>query len=159
MPKTLIFLHNRLYILSSHGKKVSALHGKCFSKDSLVTTFSLFLKASEVCIIFKKKCWLPNKSANKIFLHKTTYTPPLLWKKILRSPSQILLETSTFYHIFLIFIVDERFHISNKYQPSSNLAENQCFYTRNILSLLHFHKNRFSPSQAFFKTSSFYVIW
>ena len=35
-------------------------------KHSLFTAFSLFLKMSEVCNN-SSKCWLPNKSANKIF--------------------------------------------------------------------------------------------
>ena len=64
-------------------KKISSFC-KRFSKDSLFTTFSLFLKVSEVCNI-SNKCWLPNKSANKIFLHKTPYIPPSFQKKIVLS--------------------------------------------------------------------------
>ena len=66
---------------SSISKKNGALHHKCFLKHPLFTTFSLFLKVSEVCNV-SSKCWLPNKSANKIFLHKKPYTPPLFQKKI-----------------------------------------------------------------------------
>ena len=61
-------------------KKIDALHRKRFSKHPLFTTFSLFWKVSGVCNI-SNKCWLAHKSPNKIFLHKTTYTPPLFQKK------------------------------------------------------------------------------
>ena len=86
-----IFLHETLYIPPSFRKTIGALHRKSFSKHPLFTTFSLLLKVSEVCNI-SSKCGLSNKSAKKIFLHKTPYTPPLFQKK-----------TSTFYHIFRIF--------------------------------------------------------
>ena len=59
---------------------MGALRRKRFSKHSLLTIFSQFLKVSEVCNI-SSKYLLPNKPAKKIFLHKTPYTPPLLQKK------------------------------------------------------------------------------
>ena len=78
---------------------MGALRRKRFSKHSLLTIFSQFLKVSEVCNI-SSKCLLANKPAKKIFLHKTPYTPPLFQKKNLPSPSQNYFETSTFYPIF-----------------------------------------------------------
>ena len=131
--KTFIFLHKTLYIPSSFGKKNDDIHRKSFLKHPLCTTFSLFWKVSEVCNILNK-CWLPNKSVNKIFLNKTSYTPPLLQKhktlytppsfeKKMHSPSQILLETYTFHHILVVFTVDEACNISNKNQTPSNLAK------------------------------------
>ena len=75
-----IFLHETLYIPPSFRKTIGALHRKSFSKHPLFTTFSLLLKVSEVCNI-SSKCGLSNKSAKKIFLHKTPYTPPLFQKK------------------------------------------------------------------------------
>ena len=100
---------------------------------------------SEVCNIWSK-CWLPNKSANKIYLHKTHYTPPLLQIKMFCSLSQNLWETSTF--TFLVFLtVDEVCYILDKYQPPNNLAKHHYFYTRDFISLLHF-KYRFAHSIA-----------
>ena len=89
----------RDFISLLHFEKMGALRRKRFSKHSLLTIFSQFLKVSEVCNI-SSKCLLPNKPAKKIFLHKTPYTPPLFQKKKLRSPSQNCFETSTFYPIF-----------------------------------------------------------
>ena len=48
----------------SKKKKISALYRKRFSKHPLFTTFSIFLKVSEVCNI-SSKCWLPNKGLGK----------------------------------------------------------------------------------------------
>ena len=54
---------------SSISKKNGALHHKCFLKHPLFTTFSLFLKVSEVCNI-SSKCWLPNNSLKNYFYTK-----------------------------------------------------------------------------------------
>ena len=43
-----------------------------FLKQSFFSIFSLFLKVGEVCNN-SNKCWFPNRSVNKIFLHKTPY--------------------------------------------------------------------------------------
>ena len=112
IPK-LSYFYTRHFIYLHHLEKNDDIHRKSFLKHPLCTTFSLFWKVSEVCNILNK-CWLPNKSVNKIFLNKTPYTPPLLQKhktpytppsfeKKMRSPSQILLETYTFHHIFSSF--------------------------------------------------------
>ena len=61
-------------------KKVGNLHSKRSPKHPLFTTFSLFLTVNEVCNI-SNKYWLPNKSAKKILLHKTHYTPLSFQKK------------------------------------------------------------------------------
>ena len=58
----------------------------------------------------------------QLFLHKTPYTHPSFQKQ-LHFPSQKLVETSTFYHIFSIFTVDQVCNISNKYQTPSNWAK------------------------------------
>ena len=83
-------------------KKNCTLHRKRFWKHPLFTTFSPFLTGGEV-FNTSSKCWLPNESANKIFLRKTLYSPPLFQKNNLCSPLQMLLETSTFYDIFSNF--------------------------------------------------------
>ena len=62
-------------------KKNRRSPSQTFSKQPLFTTFSLFLTVSEVCNI-SNKCGLLNKSANKIFLDRTPYTPPSFQKKI-----------------------------------------------------------------------------
>ena len=49
-----MFLQKRLYIFPSFLKKVPTLHRKYFPKDSLFTTFPLFLKVSEVRNISNK---------------------------------------------------------------------------------------------------------
>ena len=66
------FAQETLY-LSIIWKIIGTLHRKSFLKHPLFATFSLFWKVSEVCII-SNKYWLSNKSANKIFLHKTPCT-------------------------------------------------------------------------------------
>ena len=75
-------------------KNDGALHCKDFQKHPLFTTLSLFSKLSEGCNI-SNKCLFPHKSANKIFLKKISYTPSSFEKR-LRSPWEMLLETSTF---------------------------------------------------------------
>ena len=149
-----IFTRETLYPSVSR-KKMNALHCKPFSKHSLFTNFSLFLKMSEVCNI-SSKCWLPNKVANKIFLRKTPYTPPLFHRKNCALHSGNLLKTSTFYHIFSSFDIVWGCYISYKYEPPNNLEKYQYFYTRDFVSLLHFEKNWRSPSPKFFETSTFY---
>ena len=99
------YFYTRHFISLRHFEKNGALHCKLFSKHPLFTTFSLFLKVSEVCNI-SSKCWLPNKSANKIFLQKTPYTPSFFYKNLL-SPSQNLLETFTFTTFLLVLAADE----------------------------------------------------
>ena len=79
--ETSLLLHKRLYIPLSFWEKIGALHRKRFTEHPLFTTFSLFLKVSDICNI-SSKCWLLNKSANTIFLHKAPYTLPLFQIKI-----------------------------------------------------------------------------
>ena len=76
-----IFLHKWLYIPLLLWEKIGTVHRKRFTEHPLFTTFSLFLKVSDICNI-SSKCWLLNKSANKIFLHKTPYNPLLIQKKL-----------------------------------------------------------------------------
>ena len=76
----------------------------------------------------------------QLFLHKTPYTHPSFQKK-LHFPSQKLVETFTFYHIFSIFTVDQVCNIPNKYRSPRNLTKYQYFFNRDIISLLHFEKN------------------
>ena len=52
----------------------------------------------------------------------------------------MLFEAPTFYHLFLVFTVDEVCYISNKYQPPNNLVKHQYVYTREFIFLLHFEK-------------------
>ena len=58
-----------------------------------------------------------------MFLQKTLYTPPIFQNKRFCSPSQKLLEDPLFNIFLLVYIVDVVYNISNKYQPSSNLAK------------------------------------
>ena len=57
-------------------EKLALFIAKRFLKYLLFTTYSLFMRVSEVCNT-SNKCWLPNKSTIKIFLHKTPHNPPL----------------------------------------------------------------------------------
>ena len=54
-------------------KKMAVSITNVFRNNHFFPIFSLFLKVGEVCNI-SNKCWFPNKSVNKIFLHKTPYT-------------------------------------------------------------------------------------
>ena len=101
LAKHLYFYTRDFISLYNFGKKLEALHRKTFSEHPLFSTFSLFLKVDEVCNV-SSNCWLPNKPANKIFLYKAPYTPPLFQKNFCSS-SQMLLKTSTFYYIFTSF--------------------------------------------------------
>ena len=60
------------FVSKKQKKKWNGLHRNFFLKQSFFSIFSLFLKVGEVCNI-SNKCWFLNKSANKIFLHKTPY--------------------------------------------------------------------------------------
>ena len=53
-------------------KKTVVSIANLFRNNHFFPIFSLFLKVGEVCNI-SNKCWFLNKSANKIFLHKTPY--------------------------------------------------------------------------------------
>ena len=121
------------------GKKIALSIANVFRNIHFFTTFSSFLTVSEVCNT-SSKCWLSNKSANKIFLYKIHYTLPSFPKNNLCSPLQMLLETSNFYHIFTSFSEWMSCYISNKYQPPNNLAKYQYFYTKGFISILHFEK-------------------
>ena len=63
-----------------HFKKKLALPIANVLKHPLFTTFSLFLKMSEVCNI-SSKCGMPNKSVTNMFLHKTFETNPSFQQK------------------------------------------------------------------------------
>ena len=66
------FIQEALYPSFISKKKWNGLHRKFLLIQSFFSIFSLFLKVGEVCNI-SNKCWFPNKSVNKIFLHKTPY--------------------------------------------------------------------------------------
>ena len=110
-----------------------------FSKDPIFTTFSVFLKVSEVCNI-SSKYWLPNKLANKTFLYKTPYAPPFFQIKMCALHRRIF-QKHLLFTTFLVFLtVDEVCYISNKYQPPYDLAKCQYFYTSGFISLFYFEK-------------------
>ena len=114
-----------------------------FPKHPLFTTFSLFLTVDEVCYN-PNKCWLPNISANKIFLHNTPYTPPLYQKKFTFSIEESLRNT-----LFpTVFTVDEVCYISNK-----------CWLPNKSANTLHsssiFKKFLHLPWQNLLETSTF----
>ena len=136
---TLIFLQKWLYFPNLSQKKFSSLHPKSFSKHPLFTTFPLFFTVTEVCNI-SNKCKLLNKSATKIFLHKTPDTVPLWHQKICALHCKIFEKHPLFATFLLVFTVDELCYISNKYQSPNNLRKYQYFYTGDFISLLHFEK-------------------
>ena len=76
-----------------HFEKYSTLH---FSKHSRFTRLSLFLIVTEMWYISNKH-WLLNKKIKNIFAQVT------LHPSFMPSLSCWFLETSTFYHIFIIF--------------------------------------------------------
>ena len=117
-----------------------------FRNIHILSLFSLFLKVSDIYNI-SSKCWLPNKSANKIFLHKTPYTPFLFQVKICVLHRRIFQKHPLFITFLVFLTVDEVCYISDKYQPPNNLAKHQYFYTRDFISLPHF-KYRFALSIA-----------
>ena len=63
----------------------------------------------------------------------------MAWKN-LRSPLQNLLKTPTFHPIYNNFTVVEVCNITNKNHSLSNLAKYHYFYTRDLISFLHFGK-------------------
>ena len=96
-----IFLHKKMYP-SIISEKIGALHRNRFSKHTLFTTFSPFLKVSEFVIIQLNADFLINQPIKYFCTRHLTIV--LYFKKTLRSPSQMLLESSTFYYyIFTSF--------------------------------------------------------
>ena len=91
----------------------------------------------------------------QLFLQKTPYL--LLHLNNFCSPSQKLLETSTFYHIFNSFTVEEMYNISNKYQRRNNLTT--CLAQKTLYFSFISKLSWLSPSQKFFETSTFYHIF
>ena len=134
-----MFLHKTLYIPPSFRKKNWHSLSQFFLKQPRFTTFSLFLKVSEVLCQTSSKCWLPNKSADKNILTRDTLHASFISKKG-HSPSQMLLKTSTFHSIFTSF--------------HSGWAMKYYKYHSSISK-----KNWRSPSQEFFETSTFYPIF
>ena len=91
---------------------------KIVLKHPLFITFSLFLTVNEVCNI-SNKYWLSNKSAIKIFLHKTPDTAPWFQQKICVVQCRNFWKHPLFNTFLLFFTVDEVCNISNKYAPPS----------------------------------------
>ena len=134
-------------------EKLALFIAKRFLKYLLFTTYSLFMRVSEVCNT-SNKCWLPNKSTIKIFLHKTPHNPPLfpyfkkkkeniyiyiyiyisqetLYRSFIAQKLGALhrkrfLKDPLFTRFLLVFKVENVCYISNKYQPN-NLAKYQYF--------------------------------
>ena len=73
-------------------------------------------------------------------LKKILHTIPLLL-----SPSQNLLETSTFHHSLLASRMNEVCNITNKSRRNSNWAKYKYSYSRDPISFLHFEKKWRSP--------------
>ena len=105
-------------------------------KYSLFTKFSLFLKVSEVCNI-SNKCLFPSESANKIFLNKTSHTPPSFQNHFAVSIADAFRNIHLLPFFLLVFTVHQVGYISNKYQPPNN---NEYFYTRHLIPLIYFKK-------------------
>ena len=110
---------------------------------------------SEVCNTSSKR-WLPYKSTNKIFFDKTPCTS-LSFEKTKRSPSQNLLETFTFYHIFTIIKSEVCNSLSKCWLPNKPI--NKILKKRHLKSLLHLEKKLRSQSQNLLEVSTFYQIF
>ena len=84
------------------------------------------------------------ESAKKIFLHKTTYIPPLFQTKIALSIGESLRNIHLL-RVVLVFTMDEVCYISNKYLIPNNLAKHQYFYVRDLKPFLHLRKKLALP--------------
>ena len=96
-----IFLHKTPCTLSSFQEKTSALYRKCFLNYPLFIRYSLFLKLSEVCNFQINDESLITELTKNIYTRHLTRL--LYFKKKMCYPSQNLIETSAFYHIFTSF--------------------------------------------------------
>ena len=67
------YFYTRNFVSLLHFKKNWRSPSQTFLQHLLFTTFSLILTVSEVFNI-SNKYWLPNKSSNKLFLHKKPNT-------------------------------------------------------------------------------------
>ena len=74
-----------------------------------------------------------------IFTQNTWHYSFMTWKN-LSSPSQNLLKTPTFHPIYNSFTVVEVCNIKTKNHSLSYLAKYHYFYTRGLISFLHFGK-------------------
>ena len=87
-----------------------------FWNNHFFSIFSLFLKVGEV-FNNSNKCWFPNRSVNKIFLHKTPY----------KTTQSCAVDRKTFQkgRLFTTFlpnrIENEVCNISNKYRSCKSL--------------------------------------
>ena len=154
-------MRKRPYILPSfQKKKIGALHRKLFLKHPLVTTFSLFLKVSQVCNVLNK-CWLPNKLANKRFLSKIPYTLLYFKKNIALSIADDLrnIQFLSHFYKFLHWMRCALFLLS--LLISLLITErNINIFTQETLHLSFiFRKQWRSPLQTFFETSTVYRIF
>ena len=125
-------------------KKIGTVHRKHFPKYS----FLPYLTENEVFNI-SNKYRLPNKSAKKMILHKTLYTPPSFKKKFALSIAKAFRNVD-FLPFFLVFTVDEVCNISNKYGPSRYFSKiskeplQPFFILKKFVAL---HPKRFSKDQ------------
>ena len=92
------------------------------------------------------------------YFYKRNLTPLLYFKKICALHCRNSYKHPLFTTLLLVLTVNEVCYISNKYQSPNNLEKHQYFYTRDFICLLHFEKSWHSPSQIFFKTSTFYLF-
>ena len=81
--KILIFLHTKLDIYLSLTKPIGALHRKCFTKNPLFITLSLFLIVTKVWYI-SNNYWIPKKSVKNIFTQVALH-PLFISKRMLIS--------------------------------------------------------------------------
>ena len=93
------------------------------------------------------------------YFYKRNLTPLLYFKKICALHCRNSYKHPLFTTLLLVLTVNEVCYISNKYQSPNNLEKHQYFYTRDFICLLHFEKSWHSPSQIFFKTSTFYLFF
>ena len=126
------------YILPSFRKKRRSRSQKFFETSIFHYIFTIFKWVKFA--IFQVNA----ESANKIFLHKTTYIPPLFQTKIALSIGESLRNIHLL-QVVLVFTMDEVCYISNKYLIPNNLAKHQYFYVRDLKPFLHLRKKLALP--------------
>ena len=105
---------SQIFVETENKKRALAISTRL--KQSSFSIFSLFLKVGEVCNV-PNKCWFPNKSVNRILLHKASYNTTQSCAVDRRRSQKGQLFT-----IFLPNLIEnEVCNISNKYRSCKSL--------------------------------------
>ena len=87
-------------------------------------------------VIFQVNTDFLTNQPNKYFYTRSIH-PSYISKQICALQQRSIYQRPLFTTFLLVFTEDKVRNISNKYQPPSNLAKCQCFYTRNFIFFLH----------------------